>query len=179
MRRRSDEEERYPDIRVDVVKRFSENMRRAMSLRFHHAFGLALAMTMLAVAPGRAFEPGDDQYPNSIIAPEHTAHRLPPKYKPHARVLLHPRSYGLATPYRLTTPPASHSYASAPLNLPTVGQPSGPTIVPGLAPVPNMAPTPGVGRETFQDRASRCAHQGALYGVPNTAGSQYMSACAM
>jgi hypothetical protein len=33
------------------------------------------------------------------------------------------------------------------------------------------------GVETFQDRASRCAHQQGLYGVPGTASNQYMSAC--
>ncbi len=49
-----------------------------------------------------------------------------------------------------------------------------PTAVPGLAnPVPNLPH----GAEAFQDRASRCAMQQGLYGVPGTASSQYMGAC--
>ena len=53
-------------------------------------------------------------------------------------------------------------------------QEQGPTVVPGVAnPVPNLPH----GTETFQDRASRCAFQSGLYGVPGTARSQYMGGC--
>jgi hypothetical protein len=53
-----------------------------------------------------------------------------------------------------------------------------PTIVPGLPPIPNLPPATR-GRETFQDRASRCAHQAGVYGVPNEQRSVYMGACTM
>ena len=53
-------------------------------------------------------------------------------------------------------------------------QEQGPSVVPGVAnPVPNLPH----GAETFQDRASRCAFQSGLYGVPGTARSQYMGGC--
>jgi hypothetical protein len=39
--------------------------------------------------------------------------------------------------------------------------------------IPNLAHGP----ETFQDRASRCAFQSGLYGVPGTLRNQYMGAC--
>jgi hypothetical protein len=49
-----------------------------------------------------------------------------------------------------------------------------PTEVPGLArPIPNLPH----GAETFQDRASRCAYQQGINGVPGTASTRYMGAC--
>jgi hypothetical protein len=49
-----------------------------------------------------------------------------------------------------------------------------PTVVPGLArPIPNLPHGP----ETFQDRASRCAFQQGINGVPGTASNRYMGAC--
>jgi hypothetical protein len=46
--------------------------------------------------------------------------------------------------------------------------------VPGLArPIPNLPH----GAETFQDRASRCAYQQGINGVPGTASTRYMGAC--
>jgi hypothetical protein len=54
-------------------------------------------------------------------------------------------------------------------------QDQGPTIVPGLPPIPNLPH----GTETFQDRASRCAHQAGLYGVPNEQRNVYLGACSM
>jgi cytochrome d ubiquinol oxidase subunit I len=49
-----------------------------------------------------------------------------------------------------------------------------PTVVPGLArPIPNLSHGP----ETFQDRASRCAFQQGINGVPGTASNRYMGAC--
>jgi hypothetical protein len=47
-------------------------------------------------------------------------------------------------------------------------------VVPGLArPIPNLSHGP----ETFQDRASRCAFQQGINGVPGTASNRYMGAC--
>jgi hypothetical protein len=57
--------------------------------------------------------------------------------------------------------------------VPALPQEQGPTFLPGRNPIPNLPHGP----ETFQDRASRCAHQQGLYGVPGTASNQYMSAC--
>ena len=49
-----------------------------------------------------------------------------------------------------------------------------PTLVPGTAkPIPNLSH----GAETFQDRASRCAFQQSINGVPGTASNRYMGAC--
>ena len=60
------------------------------------------------------------------------------------------------------------------LTLPTIPQAQGPTVVPGLRnPVPNLPHGP----ETFQDRASRCATQSGLSGVPNGAAQRYIGGC--
>jgi hypothetical protein len=48
-------------------------------------------------------------------------------------------------------------------------------VLPGMNPIPNLPH----GTETFQDRASRCAQQQGLYGVPATATGIYMHTCAM
>ena len=54
-------------------------------------------------------------------------------------------------------------------------QEQAPTVLPGMNPIPNLPH----GTETFQDRASRCAQQQGLYGVPATATGIYMHTCAM
>ena len=48
-----------------------------------------------------------------------------------------------------------------------------PTILPNGRTVPNLPHGP----ETFQDRASRCAHQQGLNNIPGSASTQYMAAC--
>jgi hypothetical protein len=58
---------------------------------------------------------------------------------------------------------------------PPVIVPNGP-VVQSLPPV-NQGVVPGGGRETFSDRAVRCTHQGALYGVPGAQQGSYMSSC--
>lgn len=58
---------------------------------------------------------------------------------------------------------------------PVQGDP-GFTFAPGLRPIPNLPPT-GKGPESFQDRASRCAHQTGVYGVPNESRNVYMGSC--
>jgi hypothetical protein len=57
-------------------------------------------------------------------------------------------------------------------------QARGPTIVPGVGAVPNLPPAVGNRAETFQDRAARCHHQMGVFGVPNSATTAYMGACA-
>ena len=158
-----------------------------MRCRLHRACALALfAASVLAAAPALspafspalAFERGDDQFPNSIMTPERGGRARPyqpwlaPKLQAQPRVRFSPKNYA--------QPHAPHPYAAASIKLP--GVTPGLTIVPGaggLGPVPNLPPAPGVAHETFQDRASRCAFQAGLYGVPNGASSQYMHACSM
>jgi hypothetical protein len=158
--------------------------------------GCRLAMacavaTLLALdaAPTRAFERGDDQFPNSIMAPERgmtghyrdrvtkgrgvshadTQRAVNAQYrKMIARGIIPPGGLprtSLMPPVGVTTP----ALRSAP-------QAQGPIIVPSA---PQLGPIPSLphGPETFQDRASRCAFQQGLYGVPGSAGSQYMGAC--
>jgi hypothetical protein len=60
------------------------------------------------------------------------------------------------------------------LTEPALPQEQGPTTVPGLT---RSIPTLPHGPETFQDRASRCAFQSGLYGVPGGARTQYMGTC--
>jgi hypothetical protein len=163
-----------------------------VAIRFHRVFGLALAMAMLTVAPVRALEPGDDQYPNSIIAPEpgtRDHHRALPSRRhaqpPEAPVTPLADQHGrrplyavrgssgsvLPTPLPRTPliPPENGGAAPAP----ALSQAQGPTVLPGLSPVPNLPH----GAETFQDRASRCAFQQGLYNVPAGASTQYTGAC--
>jgi hypothetical protein len=152
---------------------------------------LISALLLTASVPARAVEPGDDQYPNSIMAPEPgtgihhhgKARRVPPAapIKPLAGRETHRRlatrgSSGsvLPTPLPKTQliPPEGRSLTS-----PHIGsQEQGSTIVPSapsLGAIPNLPH----GSETFQDRASRCSFQAGLNGVPGTATNQYMGAC--
>jgi hypothetical protein len=143
-------------------------------------FAASLVAAPLALSPALAFERGDNQFPNSIMAPERGGRARPyepwlaPQLRGQPRVRFSPKDYAL--------PRTPHAYASSPATVPSVGAAPGLTIVPGaggLGPVPNLPPAPGVAHETFQDRASRCAFQAGLYGVPNGASNQYMSACSM
>ena len=170
-----------------------------MSIRIQHAFCLALALAI--AAPGHAAAQGYPGYPDTIMAPEPgtaghrhaTAAVAPPpsQNSPHASLLGHEQFVGklhrrpgvfvatrgssgsvLPTPLPRTglIPPEGR----ATLTTPALPQEQGPTMVPGLArSIPNLSHGP----ETFQDRASRCAFQGSLYGVPGGARTQYMGAC--
>jgi hypothetical protein len=165
-----------------------------MAPRAYQAFGLAIAMSLLAAVSARAFEPGDNQYPNSIMAPEPgnaghhraaaTRHVKVPSIRAN-RIARRP-----TRGYRFATRGSSGSVLPVPVPrtqlIPPEGggnfvthalpQEQGPTIVPGapgLGAVPNLPH----GVETFQDRASRCAFQQGLYNVPAGASTQYMGAC--
>ena len=70
----------------------------------------------------------------------------------------------------------------APSAPPRVMTPAPPTVLPSGQAVPNLPPVnqgivPGGGRETFGDRAARCAHQSGLYGVPVGQQGTYMHSC--
>jgi hypothetical protein len=159
------------------------------------AIPLALAFGLLAATavPSRAVE---DYYPYSIMTPERGAaphHRTAPK-RGHVRKAPHGAQHLLAnrhSPTRRSARGSSGSVLPTPLprttlippergGIPTprhgyVSNPA-PTILPGGKTVPNL---PHGTPETFQDRASRCAHQQGLFGVPGSAASTYMHACAM
>jgi len=164
-------------------------VRRGLSL----LSGLALAIAASAAAQARDIEMGgDSNYPYSIMAPEPgTGHRgaaarsrhikSPSAVKPLAeqppRTSFHAvrGSSGLVLPTPLPKtqliPPEG---GSAPI-IRAAPQEQGPTVLPGMNPIPNLPH----GTETFQDRASRCAQQQGLYGVPATATGIYMHTCAM
>jgi hypothetical protein len=172
---------------------FSESMRHAMGPRFARICCFAVAASLLAIAPARAFEPGDDQYPNSIIAPEPGSHhhvtasgqtrhgRTTPAVKALAKQSLYKNLYAVrgSSGSVLPTPlPRTQLIPPEGGGMPTPRaspQEQGATVLPGMAPVPNLSH----GAETFQDRASRCAFQQGLNNVPAAASSQYMHACAM
>ncbi len=122
-------------------------------------------------------------FPNTIMAPTHgAAHHRAETSKRAAHSRRHARqntaiargSSGLLLPTPLPRTPLIPSEGGGAAVVRAAPQEQGPTAVPGLAnPVPNLPH----GAETFQDRASRCVMQQGLYGVPGTAGSQYMGAC--
>ena len=43
--------------------------------------------------------------------------------------------------------------------------------------LPNPAPSGPQGRETYQDRAARCAHQAGVYGAAAGERSSYINSC--
>jgi hypothetical protein len=154
-----------------------------------------LAMTMSATAQARDIEMGgDSNYPYSIMAPEPGTGQHRGAAPARSRQL---KSPGAEKPLA-ARPPRTSSYAvrgSSGVVLPTplpktqlippeggsapiiraAPQEQGPTVLPGMNPIPNLPH----GTETFQDRASRCAQQQALYGVPASATGLYMHTCAM
>jgi len=156
--------------------------------------GLALVSVGVA-AQARDIEMGGDRnFPYSIMRPEPgTGHRgatSPSRTRhlktpgvakslsarpPLARSYVVRGSSGVVLPTPLPKteliPPEG---GSAPIVRPAPQQ-QGPTMLPGLHPIPNLPHGP----ETFQDRASRCAQQQALYGVPPAASGLYMHTCAM
>ena len=165
-------------------------MRRGLSV----IYGLALVIAASAAAQARDIEMGgDSNYPYSIMAPEPgTGHhgtaparsrhiKSPSAEKPLTerppRASFHTvrGSSGVVLPTPLPKtqliPPEG---GSAPI-IHAGPQEQGPTVLPGLNPIPNLPH----GTETFQDRASRCAQQQGLYGVPATATGIYMHTCAM
>jgi hypothetical protein len=167
-----------------------------MNLRLSVVGGLALVIATIQGASARDFEMGgDNQYSNSIMAPEPgTAvhHRAAASRRArHISNSLAPKSVAIQSPHRNFYAVRGSSGSVLPTPLPrtqlippegggipatsALPQQQGATVLPGMNPVPNLPHGP----ETFQDRASRCAHQQGLYGVPATASNQYMSACAM
>jgi len=165
-----------------------------------------LAMTIVGaiIAPARAYAQGYPGYPYTIMAPGRGAaidHRgaatrhgdgavqattTAPQHpsllghekfisKLHRRGLYAVRgSSGSVLPTPLPRTQLIPPEGGGILATPSLPQEQGPTIIPGRTrAIPNLAHGP----ETFQDRASRCAFQSGLYGVPGTLRGQYMGAC--
>jgi hypothetical protein len=165
-----------------------------MTFRLRFGFCLAPALALLAAAPAPASAQGYEGYPYSIMTPEpgsarrhhrvkailpadtRTAHEpaapTMPRYPHRALVARGSSDSVLPAPLPRTQliPPERQS---APIAR-AVPQEQPPTLVPGFArPLPNLPHGP----ETFQDRASRCAFQQSINGVPGTASTRYMGAC--
>jgi hypothetical protein len=156
---------------------------------------LAPLFVLFLSAPGPAVAQDYPGFPYTIMAPTHGAvrhHRgeIPKgmarrhaESAPPASARRHHRrrniavargSSGLVLPAPLPRtpliPPEGGDMAAVRV---APGEPA-PTVVPSLAnPVPNLPH----GVETFQDRASRCAMQQGLYGVPGGASNTYTGAC--
>ena len=131
---------------------------------------ILLTLTAALAAPGHAQNGynilGDDY---SIMKPEKGARPsqpepwLAPKYKSPRGTVKHvviPRSTTIQPP-STTVPP--------PIVVPQTGQ-----VLPNLPTVQGSGPR---GSETFQDRASRCAHQAEVYGQAAGDRNAYVGTC--
>lgn len=164
-----------------------------MAFRTYRVCALGFVLALLAAAPAPALEPGDDQYPNSIMAPEpgsaghhrgKAEHFKAPRGRA-GRLAKRPGrglyairgSAGSVLPTPLPRTPLIPPEGGGTLTTHPLPQEQGVTIVPsapGLGAIPNLPHSPG---ETFQDRASRCSFQQGLNNVPGSASNQYMGAC--
>jgi len=109
---------------------------------------LALALAGQSLPAESGSDGGMPYYPTPLPAPQSPL----PLPLPHQQAI---------TPHRAETPP--------PLFVPQTGR-----VLPNL-PATGSGPS---GRETFQDRANRCAHQSGLYGPTATGNpSTYLNSC--
>jgi len=133
---------------------------------------LVLFLSALPTAFARAQAGGDynimrDNY--SIMVPEKGARReqpepwLAPRYKSPRGTVKH-----VTTP-KPTTVPFPTATVPPPIVVPQTGR-----VLPNLPTVPGAGPG---GRETFQDRAARCAHQAGVYGQAAGDRGTYMGTC--
>lgn len=131
-----------------------------------------LAGTLVAASTQAApRRPAQDPY--SIMAPEPGAAAppepwLPPRYQSPRGL---PQQPGVREPPPPVPPPSVQIHRPAP-----------PIVLPNGQVVPNLPPlrqgvVPDGGTETFSDRASRCATQSAINGVPADQQSTYMNSC--
>jgi len=128
---------------------------------------LALPAPSARAQSGNNYDIMSDNY--SIMVPEKGSKReqpepwLAPKYKSPRGTLKHvhiPKSKTVPFP-TATVPP--------PIVVPQTGQ-----VLPNLPTVPGAGPG---GRETFQDRAARCAHQAGVYGQAAGDRGTYVGTC--
>lgn len=166
-----------------------------MTFRLRFAFRLVPMLLLLAVTPGPAAAQGYRGYPYSIMTPEGGSarrHHGVTSIRPRSAATLREPATSEAGRYRRGVRVARGSSGSVlPTPLPrtklippegntvpvtrALPQEQPPTVIPGTTgrPIPNLPH----GAETFQDRASRCATQQSLYGVPGTLRNRYMGAC--
>ncbi len=122
----------------------------------------ALAM----IASATHAQTDDERY--TIMKPEPSdKHRLPhinplPTYQSPRGTRLHVK------PVRPAAPPQPQAQVPPPLYVPQTGQ-----VLPNL---PSQGSGPG-GRETYQDRAARCAHQAGVDGSAVSDRNAYIGAC--
>jgi hypothetical protein len=142
-------------------------------------------------SPPRRELKGYPGYPDTIMAPESAAgaHHRAAQSRKHKTATQHVNSTpaqssrqvrvargssGSVPPTPLPRTPLIPPEDRNTLTVPSLPQEQGPTLLPGLnRSVPNLSHGP----ETFQDRASRCASQSGLYGVPGNQRGQYIGAC--
>ena len=128
---------------------------------------LAVAVVAMLPAAAPAAERSHFDDPYSIMAPEPW---LAPKYRSPRGL---PQKPNTAKPAR-----------PRPVPPPTVAGPAPPVVLPNGRGVPNLPPVrqgivPDGSRETFGDRAARCAHQSGLYGIQPGQQPTYMHSCTM
>jgi hypothetical protein len=132
---------------------------------YRHAL-VSLAIVLQATGLGVGLCLAADESNYSIMAPEPG---VPPRYR---------------SPRGLPQRPDSAQTRPAPPPAINIAKPAPPIVLPNGQSVPNLPPVrqgivPGGGRETFGDRAARCAHQSGLYGVPAGQQNAYMHSCTM
>jgi hypothetical protein len=143
--------------------------------------GLAMAVALTGTSHARDFEMGgDNSYPNSIMAPEPGSHRPLHATKPLSPQIFHHHfryAHGSSGSALLT--PLPKTQALPPVGITPIVKPTTTMTEQGLTILPNGRAVPNLphGQETFQDRASRCAHQQGLNNIPGSASNQYMTAC--
>ena len=157
-----------------------------------------MALLMLALAgaalPARAQSGDDERYtimrpePGTTQPAQKRAHKKPSREAPREEFQqgekLQPTARGSSNPvYPAPLPAPQH-----PLPVPQykVVTPVRPAVPPPLfvpetgRTLPNLPPAIGSGpggRETFQDRAARCAHQAGVYGTAAGSPSAYINSC--
>lgn len=101
----------------------------------------------------------DDRY--NIMRPEPW---LPPKYKSPRGTRQH-----IVPAHPSRTPRPKAAAPPPPILVPQTGQ-----VLPNL---PTVSPSGPGGKETYQDRAARCAHQAGTYGALAGDRNAYISSC--
>lgn len=134
----------------------------------HSRLCLIGVILTVALVPSLAHAQSDDRYtimrPEKNAPPEQPTPWLPPKYKS-------PR--GLP----------QHVKPVRPMEVPRLGAapPPPPIMVPQTGAVlpnmPTLSPSGPGGRETYQDRAVRCAHQAGSYGAAAGDRNSYIGTC--
>jgi hypothetical protein len=120
-----------------------------------------LALALLGPALPVSAQSDDDRY--TIMRPEKPEPWLAPKYKS-------PRG----TRQHVVTPrPAPAPYPRTPVP-PPIYVPETGRVLPNLPTISGSGPG---GRETYQDRAARCAHQAGAYGSAAGNPNAYIGSC--